>query len=119
MIEHAALAEGEDCRFCQAKPGRRVMVEGKYGFAAWDRHPASPGHFLVIPYRHIPDYFDISDEEREDLWRLVAYLTGACLTRGRREQIVGREHLQRTTDQKKPARIKILAGFRVTFPELT
>ena len=48
------------------------MIEGKYGFAAWDRHPASDGHFLVIPYRHVPDYFDINDEECEELWRLVA-----------------------------------------------
>ena len=48
------------------------MIEGKYGFVAWDRHPASPGHFLVIPYRHVSDYFDISDEEREELWRLVS-----------------------------------------------
>lgn len=47
------------------------MIEGKFGFAAWDRHPASPGHFLVVPYRHVFDYFDISDEEREELWKLV------------------------------------------------
>lgn len=72
MIEQVALAEGEDCRFCLTRPGRRIMIEGKYGFAAWDRHPASPGHFLVIPYRHFSDYFDIRDEEREELWRLVA-----------------------------------------------
>ena len=72
MPEQSALAEGEDCRFCITKPGRRTMVEGKYGFAAWDRHPASEGHFLVIPYRHFADYFDINDEEREELWRLVA-----------------------------------------------
>ena len=72
MTEQTALAEGEDCRFCLSKPGRRIMIEGKYGFAAWDRHPASPGHFLVIPYRHFADYFAISDEEREELWRLVA-----------------------------------------------
>jgi len=72
MIEQTALAEGEQCRFCLSKPGRRIMIEGKYGFAAWDRHPASPGHFLVMPYRHFPDYFDINDEEREELWRLVA-----------------------------------------------
>jgi diadenosine tetraphosphate (Ap4A) HIT family hydrolase len=72
MIEQTAIAEGEQCRFCISRPGRRVMIEGKYGFAAWDRHPASPGHFLVIPYRHFSDYFDISDEEREELWRLVA-----------------------------------------------
>ena len=72
MIEQTEIAEGETCRFCVSKPGRRVMVEGKFGFAAWDRHPASPGHFLVIPYRHVSDYFDINDEEREELWKLVA-----------------------------------------------
>lgn len=48
------------------------MIEGKLGFVAYDRHPASPGHFLVIPYRHFADYFDITDEEREELWSLVA-----------------------------------------------
>jgi len=72
MIEQTALAEGEECRFCLSKPGRRIMIEGKYSFAAWDRHPASEGHFLVMPYRHFSDYFDINDEEREELWRLVA-----------------------------------------------
>ncbi len=61
-----------ECRFCITKPGRRVMIEGKYGFAAYDRHPASEGHFLVIPYRHFPNYFDINDDEREELWSLVA-----------------------------------------------
>ena len=71
MTEQTALAEGKACRFCLSKPGRRIMIEGKYGFAAWDRHPASEGHFLVIPYRHFSDYVDINDEEREELWRLV------------------------------------------------
>ena len=72
MIEQTALAEDEECRFCLPRTGRRTMIEGKYGYAAWDRHPASEGHFLVISYRHVPDYFDIKDEEREELWRLVA-----------------------------------------------
>lgn len=72
MLEQTALADGEECRFCLSKPGRRNMIWGKYGFAAWDRHPASPGHFLVVPYRHFSDYFDITDEEREELWQLVA-----------------------------------------------
>lgn len=71
MSEASTLAADEECRFCINKPGRRIMIEGQYGFAAYDRHPASEGHFLVIPYRHFPDYFDISDEEREELWRLV------------------------------------------------
>lgn len=72
MLEQTVLAEGEECRFCLSKPGRRIMIEGQHGFAAWDRHLASEGHFLVIPYRHFADYFDITDEERDELWRLVA-----------------------------------------------
>ena len=72
MIEQNTLAEGEECRVCTSKPGRRLLVEGEYGFAAFDRHPASEGHFLVIPYRHFAEYFEIDDEEREELWSLVA-----------------------------------------------
>lgn len=48
------------------------MIEGQYGFAAFDRHPASEGHFLVIPHRHFASYFDINDAERDELWSLVA-----------------------------------------------
>ena len=72
MTEQTILAEGEACRFCQTYTSRSVMIEGKYGFAAWDRHPASAGHFLVIPHRHFADYFDINDEELVELWGLVA-----------------------------------------------
>ena len=61
----------QDCRFCVSKPGRRVMIEGEFGYAAWDRHPVNEGHFLVIPYRHFASYFDINDQEREELWDLV------------------------------------------------
>ena len=68
----ASATTDDSCRFCVSKPGRRIMIEGKYGFAAWDRHPASEGHLLVIPYRHFSDYFDINDEELVDLWGLVA-----------------------------------------------
>lgn len=78
MNDEVAAAADEECRFCVKKPGRRLIVEGKYGFAAWDRHPASEGHFLVIPYRHFASYFDIEDEEREDLWRLVADAKKVC-----------------------------------------
>ena len=48
-----------------------MLLEGKHGFAAFDRHPASEGHFLVIPYRHFASFFDINDDELLDLWHLV------------------------------------------------
>tara|TARA_B100000674_G_C37831200_1_gene910606 strand:- start:136 stop:549 length:414 start_codon:yes stop_codon:yes gene_type:complete len=68
----------DECRFCVTKPSRRLILESRYGFAAWDRHPVSDGHFLVIPFRHFADYFDIEDEERDDLWKLVADAKKVC-----------------------------------------
>jgi len=47
------------------------MIEGELGIVSWDRHPANPGHFLVIPKRHFADYFDINEAERMELWALV------------------------------------------------
>ena len=74
MNETGATAAVEnDCRFCVSKkPGRRLIADSEHGFAAYDRHPVSEGHFLVIPYRHFASYFDINDEELIDLWGLVA-----------------------------------------------
>jgi diadenosine tetraphosphate (Ap4A) HIT family hydrolase len=48
-----------------------MIAAGKLGFAFWDLHPASEGHFLVVPYRHFASYFDINDEELVELWSLV------------------------------------------------
>ena len=47
------------------------MIRGKLAFVRWDRHPANPGHALVIPYRHVPAYFDATDEEKREIWQLV------------------------------------------------
>lgn len=71
MAEVVTLAD-DSCRFCESKSSRRVMIEGEYGFAAWDRHPVNKGHFLVIPYRHFADYFEITDAERNELWALAS-----------------------------------------------
>ena len=35
------------------------------------RFPVSPGHCLVIPRRHEPDFFELSREEQEDIWEIV------------------------------------------------
>lgn len=58
------------CRFCNPSTDW-LMIQGNLGFVAWDRHPVNEGHFLVIPYRHFADYFEINEAERNELWGLV------------------------------------------------
>ena len=54
-----------DCLFC-----RRVdlVYQGELTFISQDKYPASPGHLLIIPNRHVPNYFDCTQEEIAELW---------------------------------------------------
>ncbi len=50
------------CLFCSLPP-QRVVLENDLAFAIRDAFPVTPGHTLVIPRRHVVDYFGLSPEE--------------------------------------------------------
>ena len=56
------------CPFC--KPGP-VVLQSRLAFALYDRSPVTPGHMLLIPRRHVSDWFETTDEERRDLFSLA------------------------------------------------
>ena len=68
-----------DCPFCQkldAKPifplpEGRENAENQTAWAKWDNYPASPGHLLVLPKRHVPSWFALSAQEQIDILDLV------------------------------------------------
>jgi len=37
----------------------------------WDGFPVSPGHALIVPKRHVADWFGATPEERAELWNAV------------------------------------------------
>lgn len=43
-------------------------------YAILDKNPVSPGHCLVIPFRHTPDYFAMTDGEHRDVLELLRRL---------------------------------------------
>jgi len=57
-----------DCIFC-----RRVdlVYQDELSFISQDKYPASPGHLLIIPNRHVPNYFDCTADEITELWSNV------------------------------------------------
>ena len=57
------------CPFCSLD--RPEIASTALAVAVSDGYPVSPGHALVIPRRHAAAYFDYSDEEQRDIWRLV------------------------------------------------
>ena len=52
------------CPFCSPAPDR-IAFERPLVLALWDAFPASPGHLLVVPRRHVPTWFDATAEEHE------------------------------------------------------
>ena len=52
-----------DCIFCELGAGR-IIAENELCFAMKDAFPVTEHHTLVIPKRHIADYFDLHQPER-------------------------------------------------------
>ena len=50
------------CLFCNIKQSGSVH-ENDLAYASYDSYPVSKYHCLIIPKRHIKDYFDLSNEE--------------------------------------------------------
>jgi len=61
------------CLFCNVKENG-YAYENNLAYASYDSYPVSEHHCLVIPKRHIKDYFDLSNDEIiacNDLIKLV------------------------------------------------
>ena len=50
------------CLFCDNKKSG-CAHENELAYASYDSYPVSEHHCLVIPKRHIKDYFDLTNEE--------------------------------------------------------
>ncbi|MDC0621494.1 HIT family protein [Candidatus Pelagibacter sp.] len=50
------------CLFCNSKISG-IAHENDLAFASYDTYPVSELHCLIIPKRHVIDYFDLTDEE--------------------------------------------------------
>jgi diadenosine tetraphosphate (Ap4A) HIT family hydrolase len=46
-------------------------LESDLSFAILDGFPVNPGHLLLIPRRHVRDFFDLHEKELTDLMQLL------------------------------------------------
>jgi diadenosine tetraphosphate (Ap4A) HIT family hydrolase len=56
------------CPFCSAD---RAVLTGALAYALFDKYPVAPGHLLVVPRRHVADWFETTFQERDALWALA------------------------------------------------
>ncbi len=60
-----------NCPFCSPESQREILTESATAYAIFDKYPVSPGHALIIPKKHVSDYFKLSMHTKTALWIMV------------------------------------------------
>ncbi len=78
-MEFIEKGKPEGCIFCRfpaesgAEADRRnlIVARSARSFAILNRYPYNCGHLMVVPLRHTADFAGLSEEESDDLHRLL------------------------------------------------
>ena len=59
----------DPCLFCSP---RGVILRNELAYSTRDSYPVSPGHTLIMPFRHCASFFDLTPDETSACMELVA-----------------------------------------------
>lgn len=63
------------CPFCRipSLPDHEglIVARGEHAYVVLNLYPYNPGHVMVVPYRHVADYPELTDDESRDVVRLT------------------------------------------------
>ncbi|MGV0168558.1 HIT family protein [Furfurilactobacillus sp. WILCCON 0119] len=62
------LTQKPGCPFCEKTD---IIIENDLAKAFWDIHPVNPGHTLIVPKRHVTDWWGLTNEEKAAIDELV------------------------------------------------
>jgi diadenosine tetraphosphate (Ap4A) HIT family hydrolase len=62
---------GRYCLFCQPRRQLQIVTESATAYAIFDGYPVSKGHTLIIPKRHISNFFDLPFKEQSACWLMA------------------------------------------------
>tara|TARA_B100000029_G_scaffold229034_1_gene226625 strand:+ start:118 stop:501 length:384 start_codon:yes stop_codon:yes gene_type:complete len=60
----------EECLFCNKKK-QKIIFSSKLLFVVRDSYPVTKLHTLIIPHRHVSNFFDLNDSELNDLNKIL------------------------------------------------
>jgi ATP adenylyltransferase len=77
MAYIAGEGKGPECPFCEI-PGMSdseglVVARGTDCYVVLNLYPYNSGHLMVVPYRHVAAYEDLTDEETVELAELTQH----------------------------------------------
>ena len=75
------------CLFCHSKASG-IAHENNLAYASYDTYPVSNHHCLIIPKRHLIDYFELTNEELIACNDLIKKVTRSTIETG----VMGSDH---------------------------
>lgn len=66
-----AVDVNNPCLFCNLPDNLKIQAENDLAFAVFDGFPVNPGHVLVMPKRHVANYFELTKNELSAIQELL------------------------------------------------
>ncbi|MCL0046602.1 HIT domain-containing protein [Dehalococcoidales bacterium] len=76
-IEYILMKKPEGCILCD-KPRQNsdtqnyILYRGDKNFIIMNTYPYNPGHLLIVPYRHVANLEELTDEELHEHFKIVS-----------------------------------------------
>ena len=61
----------EGCPFCEKAKASEKFIDLNLSYAIYDSFPVTEGHILVIPKRHVEDFFELEKFEADSVFELI------------------------------------------------
>ena len=83
-LEYVKGDKGGGCPFCDIPGGDDaeglVVRRGETAYAVLNLYPYNPGHLMLVPYRHVSDYCELTRDEVAELGALTQAALAALRT---------------------------------------
>ena len=76
-IKYIQMGKTEGCILCD-KPKENndalnyILYRGDKNFIIMNSYPYNPGHLMIAPYRHVANLEELTDEERNEHFKIVS-----------------------------------------------
>lgn len=62
------MNQNAPCPFCSFDD---IVLGNELAYVRFDKNPVNPGHCLIIPFRHMANFFATTDDERQAMLALA------------------------------------------------
>ena len=83
-IDAGGTRDSEECPFCRIPrlddEAGLIVHRGQTCYAVLNLYPYNPGHLMVVPFRHVAGYDELSDAEADEVAAITRQAIGALRT---------------------------------------